>query len=118
MDYRPRLWETSAQTARDLAGLGKEEGVFPFLWGRRREALYSPEYTLPELLELEERIEAHVQGLLVGAEHTIPFVEDGLSQDEPLEVFAAAYTLLRLNIDFAARQVMDAFLQAEGKQLD
>lgn len=89
-----------------------------FLWGQRQEALYSPEYTLPELLELEERIEAHVQGLLVGAENTIPFVEDGLSQDEPLEVFAAAYTLLRLNIDSAARQVMDVFMQAEGPQLD
>lgn len=89
-----------------------------FLWGQRQEALYSPEYTLPELLDLEERIEAHVQGLLIGTENTIPFVEDGLSQDEPLEVFAAAYTLLRLNIDSAARQVMDAFLQAEGPQLD
>jgi len=89
-----------------------------FLWGQRQEALYSPEYTLPELLELEERIEAHVQGLLVGAEHTIPFVDDGLSQDEPLEVFAASYTLLRLNIDSAARQVMDAFFQAEGPQLE
>jgi len=88
-----------------------------FLWGQRQEALYSPEYTLPELLELEERIEAHVQGLLVGAENTIPFVEDGLSQDEPLEVFAASYTLLRLNIDPAARQVKDAFFQAEGPQL-
>jgi len=89
-----------------------------FLWGQRQEALYSPEYTLPELLDLEERIEAHVQGLLVGSENTIGFIEGGLSQDEPLEVFAAAYTLLRLNIESAARQVMDAFLQAEGPQLD
>ena len=89
-----------------------------FLWGQRQEALYSPDYTMPELRDLEERIEAHVQGLLVGGENTIGFVEDGLSQDEPLEVFAAAYTLLRLNIDSAARQVMDAFLQAEGPQLD
>ncbi|MHC4546507.1 MAG: hypothetical protein ACYSYL_18670, partial [Planctomycetota bacterium] len=88
------------------------------LWGQRQEALRSPEYTLPELRELEERIEAHVQGLLVGGENTIPFIEEGLSQDDPQLAFAASYILLRLNIESTARQVMEAFLQAEGEQLD
>lgn len=91
---------------------------FEFLWGQRQEAIRSSEYTLEELLELEERIKAHIQGLLVGGENTIPFVQEGLSQDDPQPAFAAAYTLLRLRIDSAARQAMDTFLQAEGEQLD
>jgi len=89
-----------------------------FLWGQRQEALQSPEYTLLELLELEERIEAHMQGLLVGGENTIPLIEEGLSQDDPQLAFAAAYALLRLGIESAAQKVMEAFLQAEGTQLD
>jgi len=89
-----------------------------FLWGQRQEALRSPEYTLPELLELEERIEVHIQGLLIGGEHTIPIIQEGLSEDDSLTVFAAAYALLRLGIESAAQQVVDAFLQAEGEQLD
>jgi uncharacterized protein (TIGR02270 family) len=91
---------------------------FEFLWGQRQEALRSAEYTLPELLELEERIEAHVQGLLVGGENTIPFIQEGLSQDDPQLAFATAYTMLRLNIDSATQQVIDTFLQAEGEQLN
>ncbi len=91
---------------------------FEFLWGQRQEALRSAEYTLTELLELEERIEAHIQGLLVGGENTIPFVQEGLFQDDPQVAFAAAYTMLRFNIESASGQVMDAFLQAKGEQLD
>jgi uncharacterized protein (TIGR02270 family) len=89
-----------------------------FLWGQRQEALRSAEYTLPELRELEERIEAHMQGLLVGGEHTIPIIQEGLSEEDSLTVFAAAYALLRLGIESAAQHVMEAFLQADGEQLD
>jgi hypothetical protein len=89
-----------------------------FLWGQRQAAFESPAYTLRDLLELEERIEAHVQGLLGGGEQMITFVERSLSEDESLLVFAASYMLLRLNSQTAAQQVMNAFLQAEAGQLD
>lgn len=90
---------------------------FDFLWGQRQQALRSPEYTFQEFLELENRIQAHLQGLLVGAENTIDFVEEGLDQEDPNQAFAAAYTLLRLNIPTAAQKVADAFLKAKGTQL-
>ena len=35
-----------------------------YLWGQRRTALTSPEYTLRDFVDLNGRIEAHVQGLL------------------------------------------------------
>jgi uncharacterized protein (TIGR02270 family) len=89
-----------------------------YLWGQRRSALRSPEYTLRELHDLEERIEARVHGLLAGREHTVPLLEDGLSQDDPLVVFAAAYTFLRMGNDLGAHKVTDAFFQATRRLLD
>lgn len=89
-----------------------------FLWQQRQEALRSPEYTLPELAELEERIEAHVDGLVLAGEAAIPVLEAGLAGDDPLIVFSAAYPLLRLDRDDAAKLVMQTLQEAQGPQLD
>jgi uncharacterized protein (TIGR02270 family) len=89
-----------------------------FLWGQRQSALRSQTYTSRTLFDLEERIKAHVQGLLVGGEQVISLIQDGLRADDPLLGFVASYTLLHLNSESAAQQVMDAFLGAKGGQLD
>jgi uncharacterized protein (TIGR02270 family) len=89
-----------------------------FLWGQRQAALRSPRYTWQALLDLEERIEAHVQGLLVGGDHVVALVEGGLTADDPLAAFAAAYTFLRFEKEDAARRVLGTFLQAQPGQLD
>jgi uncharacterized protein (TIGR02270 family) len=89
-----------------------------FLWGQRQTALRSPRYTMRELSALEERIEAHVQGLLVAGEQMIGLVEEGLSGDDPLLAFAAAYALLRLKSEAAGKRVIEAFAQAKEGQLD
>jgi uncharacterized protein (TIGR02270 family) len=89
-----------------------------FLWGQRKAALRSPTHISHTLFELEERIEAHVQGLLIGGEETIPIVESGLSDGESTTAFAAAFTLLRLNRVHATQRVLEAFLGARGGQLD
>jgi len=108
--------ETQLRIIPDIVEEHAEEVAF--LWGQRQEALRSPEYVLPELIELEGRIEAHVQGLLVGGEHTLPIIEEGLADDDPLVVFATAYAFLRLHLASAAERVMEAFLEAEPPQLD
>jgi uncharacterized protein (TIGR02270 family) len=89
-----------------------------FLWGQRETALRSPVCTSRALFDLDERIEAHVQGLLIGGEETIPIVEPGLSDGDSTTAFAASHILLRLNRSYAAQQVMDAFMAAQGSQLD
>jgi uncharacterized protein (TIGR02270 family) len=89
-----------------------------FLWGQRQSALRSPAYTSRTLLDLEERIEAHLQGLLIGGEQTVALVGPGLSDDDSTLAFAAAYTLLRLDSESAVQQVMDVFMGAKGGQLD
>lgn len=88
-----------------------------FLWGQRESALRSPAYTMRELAMLEERIEAHVQGLLVAGVDLIPVVEEGLTSDDPATSFAAAYALLRLENETATLAVIQAFSAAHGTQM-
>src|SRR5688572_12210468 len=89
-----------------------------FLWGQRGAALGSQAYTLREFLELEERIEAHAQGLLIGGEAVAPLVTEGLSAEERPVAFAAAYALLKQGAAEPLRAVVEAVLSAKGPQLD
>lgn len=89
-----------------------------FLWTQRRNALHSSAYTMREMGMLEERIEAHTQGLLVLGDHLLEFVEPGLAADDELPAFAAAHVLLRLGTPDAITRVRDAFVAADGKRLD
>lgn len=88
-----------------------------FLWSQRRNALHSAAYTIREIGMLEERIEAHIQGLLVLGDELIGFVSEALSAGDEFSGFAASYALLRLGTPDAIQQVRDAFVSAEGKRL-
>ncbi|HEX5576515.1 MAG TPA: hypothetical protein VFX42_11615, partial [Gemmatimonadales bacterium] len=88
-----------------------------FLWGQRESALRSPKYTMRELSALEQRIDAHVQGLLVAGVDLIHIVEQGLTSDDAATSFAAAYALLRLENETATLAVIQAFSGAQGKQM-
>src|SRR5690348_8309150 len=88
-----------------------------FLWTQRRNALRSSAYTMREMGMLEERIEAHSQGLLVLGDHLLEFVGRALDGDDAMPAFAAAYALLRLGTPAAIERVRDALLGAEGKRL-
>jgi uncharacterized protein (TIGR02270 family) len=70
-----------------------------------------------EFSALEARIEAHVQGLLVAGVDLIKIVEEGLASDDPATSFAAAYALLRLENETATLAVIQAFSEAQGKQM-
>ncbi|MCI0379991.1 MAG: hypothetical protein L0215_20610 [Gemmataceae bacterium] len=90
---------------------------FEFLWVQRQRVLRSPLYTMRAFAELEERIEAHVQGLLIAGDDLPALVEPGLEGDDPAAVFSSAYLLLRLQTEASGKRVIDAFLQAEGGKL-
>ena len=89
-----------------------------FLWTQRRNALHSAAYTMREMSRLEERIEAHVQGLLALGEHLPDFVAPGLKSSEEMAAFAAAYALLRSGTENALERVRGALLAAEGPGLE
>lgn len=89
-----------------------------FLWSQRRNALRSAAYTIREIAMLEERIEAHTQGLLVLGDDLLEFVGKALDGGDPLLAFAAAYVLLRFGTSQAVERVRAAFVGASGKRLD
>jgi uncharacterized protein (TIGR02270 family) len=88
-----------------------------FLWTQRRNALRSPGYAERELLILEERIEARVQGLCVIGDRLVGFAEAGLTGADELPAFAAAFALLRLGTPPALARVVDVFETASGAKL-
>ncbi|HTO88062.1 MAG TPA: hypothetical protein VMR54_11120 [Thermoanaerobaculia bacterium] len=89
-----------------------------FLWSQRRAALCSPIYTWRAFLQLEGRIEAHVQGILVVGEGALPLLEEGLRAEDPDVLFAAAYALLRSGGGRGTQLVGEAFFGSEGEKLE
>jgi len=89
-----------------------------FLWGQRRDALASQRYTLREFNELGERIEAHVQGLLVAPPEALAgLLRPGLSSNDRDDAFAAACGLLRLEQPDTTQAVVVEFSRAAGPTL-
>jgi uncharacterized protein (TIGR02270 family) len=61
-----------------------------FLWLLRDSAVRDPHYSLKDLAELDERVEAHVDGLRIAGEAGWGICQEQLAWEEPGEVFAAA----------------------------
>ena len=89
-----------------------------FLWCQRQSALRSPKLTIREFSELEERIEAHVQGVLAAGDGVGIVAGEGLASDDAPTVFASAYALLRHGSTESVKAVVHAFAMAEGARLE
>ena len=89
-----------------------------FLWARRQSLLRSPTITIRAFSALDDRLEGHVQGLLVAGDRLIDLVDEGLSADESAMAFAAAYSLLRLGTEGARSKVLDAFTSATATRAE
>jgi uncharacterized protein (TIGR02270 family) len=92
--------------------------TYRFLWSQRQGALRSPDFTEGDLARVEDRMEAHLDGLLVAGEHAITLLEANLAGDDASAVLAAAFVLLAMDRDDAAAKVVEALLQAQGSQID
>jgi len=92
--------------------------MLAFLWSQRQDRLQSLSYTRPELAGLEERIEAHVQGLMSVGEPVVPALLEALTTGDSTWAFAAAYTLLRTDRPECARSVVDVFIGSRNGQRD
>jgi uncharacterized protein (TIGR02270 family) len=84
----------------------------------RRGALGDPDYTREDLRELDERLEAHVDALVLAGERSHPMLLEGLEADEWSVAFAAAWALLRFRDPSITQRVMDAFLAAPEETRD
>src|ERR1022692_5175170 len=83
--FRP--WEISGMVNQEVIDQHAEEAAF--LWTQREHATCAPQYALKDLAKLDERVEAHLDGLRVagntGWETAVAQLEQGRG-----EVFAAA----------------------------
>jgi uncharacterized protein (TIGR02270 family) len=84
-----------------------------FLSDEYQAALRSPDYDLEDLAGVGERIEAHVQGVVLVGEAALPRLEEALSDEDPAIVFSAALPLLRMKSQPAADLVAKGLAEAE-----
>lgn len=61
-----------------------------FLWSQRDAAAKATNYSLPDLAFLDERVEAHLDGLRVAGENGWELCENGLDLDDPGTVFTTS----------------------------
>ncbi len=72
----------------DIVTQHAEEAAF--LWLLRDIAVYAPHYSLADLAELDERVEANIDGLRIAGDAGWEICKEALSIGEVGEVFAAA----------------------------
>ena len=65
-----------------------------FLWLQRDGAVHEPHYSLEDLAKLDDRVEAHLDGLRIAGEGGWSLCRKNLEFNEPGEVFAAAVLAL------------------------
>jgi len=61
-----------------------------FLWLLRHAAVTRPHYSLADLSKLDNRVEAHLDGLRIAGESGWDVMQESLPFDEPSDLFAAA----------------------------
>ena len=89
-----------------------------FLWQQRKNALSDRAYNLDDLAELEERLLAHLDGLVSGGNEAWKLLEPMLSSGEEGEVFTAAFVALASNDPSKIDLVFKTFSDAEGNVLN
>jgi uncharacterized protein (TIGR02270 family) len=91
MTERPigfRPWEISAMVNMEVVSQHAEDAAF--LWFSRDRAVRAPHYYLKDLVRLDERVEANIDGLRVAGPTGWDLAAKAMEQEGPGEVFAAA----------------------------
>src|SRR4051812_1330674 len=81
-----------------------------FLWHLRAAAAVGPRHTLGALADLDERVEAHLDGLRIAGPRAWEVCAEALPLKEPGEVFVVAALALHLG----AHEQLSAVLDAAG----
>lgn len=79
-----------------------------FLWTLRDRAASGMTYSLDALADLDERVEAHLDGLRIGGEHAWEACADVLPMDSAGDVFVVSALALHQGEDEKLAQVLDA----------
>ena len=79
-----------------------------FLWLLRDAAVQAPHYSLNDLADIDERVEAHIDGLRIAEDVGWTICADALAHEEPGEVFAAAVLAFESGQDQRINMVLEA----------
>lgn len=101
--FRP--WEISTLVNRGVVEQHAEDASF--LWLLRDDAVRAPNYNLQDLVDLDERIEANIDGLRVAGDVGWEYCETGLEKEEPGEVFAAGVIALEGTDESRIRKILE-----------
>lgn len=105
---RPLRWDTYEEYLDEAA----------FRWSQWEKALDAPDYVLAEVSELQERMVAHVDGLVLGGERVARrLLEPTLAADEAERIVVAALALLAGEEPPGPAAVLAALSQAEPPAL-
>lgn len=83
-----------------------------FLWEQRERFVDSPEWTLRELAAVENRAEAHLDGLRIGGAHSVDLARPALVAGERGLATAAAFVMLAFDRPELEAEVLTAFEKA------
>ncbi len=82
-----------------------------FLWMLRSNAIRQPHYALKDLAKLDDRVEAHLDGLRVAGEPGWELCKATLGNEENGEVFAASVMAFESGIESRIQAVLDVVQQ-------
>jgi hypothetical protein len=89
-----------------------------YLWIERQNAVHSPDYTAAEVRRIDQRIDAHLDGLVIGGKHALALLEEALTADAGEVTFASARALLALQDEKAGQLVLQAFQCLKDEALE
>src|SRR4030088_3041579 len=98
------------QVIPDIVSQHAEESSF--LWLLRRAAVSAPHYSLKDLAKLDNRVEAHLDGLRIAGAPGWDIVKEELSWQEPGEFFVAAELAFESNDKSRIDAVLAALAEA------
>lgn len=98
-------WEISAMINEEVVTQHAEEAAF--LWILRDNAVSAPHYSLKDLAGLDERVEAHIDGLCIAGQFGWKTCESALESNGPGEVFAAAVLAFESDDTERIRKVLE-----------
>lgn len=86
-----------------------------FLWEQRERRIFSPDWTLAQLADHEDRCEAHLDGLRIGAEHSVTIARPFLAGEETGAATAAGLIFLAMESPELAGEVLDTIVSAKDE---
>ena len=97
----------------DIVSQHVEEAAF--LWSLRDAVVYAPNYSLEELVDFDDRIEAHLDGLRIAGDAGWELCRELLAWEEAGEIFTASVIALESGLSERCDVVLEAATTSETK---